>query len=324
MIRGGKSRTRKQRGGVAGQDINVKYIEDIDGTPIPYITEEQKAQILADIQQRQAAAVSVAPTPAPLSAPAAEPTTVATDALGQPLQSGGKRRGRKATKKGGDMGAGLLTAGTLLLIQAAAKSLLAKKEAVERRSGRRGRPSRAQRGGQVIESRPAAFDAGSGSGSALVQSTLSGGSMCGVPAPAPQQGGKKKTTQRRKKQTGGDSLNTTGDLTTAFNILGAGQHSVAYDQAATAAVAVPPFQVSGAVSQDGGRRKRTTKKRQSGGGALNIGGELEAAFSQQPVPGAIPLGGAHVAPHTPATLTALHTQTGGRKRSAASKSKSKK
>lgn len=309
MLRGGKSRSRKQRGGAPGDVKNIiGYVEGMDGEPIPFGTEEEKQGILADIQQQQAA----------LAAPAVQ-TPVATaqqpDATA-PLQSaGGKRKGRKATKKGGDMGAGLLTAGTLLLIQAAAKSLLAKAGKAPK-TGRRGRP---QRGGQPIESRPAVFNASPAFGGedSLVQSKLMGGSMCGapMPAPAPQQGGKKKTQRRSKKQSGGAVLNTSGELEAAFQTLGSGMHSVAYDQAATAAVPVPPFQITGGVSQEGGKKKTQRRsKKQSGGAALNVGGELEAAFAQQSVAGAIPLTGAHVAPSAPGALTALHPQTGGRKR----------
>lgn len=296
MLRGGKSRSRKQRGGAPGDAI----IEQEDGTFQKYTLDELKEMLSSS-----ALTTPASPEPEAGSVPsqAVQPT--------ETVQSGGKRKGRKATKKGGDMGAGLLTAGTLLLIQAAAKSLLAKKEANDRRRGmgRRGRP---QRGGQPIESRPAAF--GGDESASLVQSTLMGGSMCGAPpmAPAPQAGGKKKT----KKQSGG-ALDTTGDLNTAFSMLGNGMHSVAYDQATAAAMPVPPFQVSGSVSQEGGKKK--TKKQS--GGALDTTGELNAAFAQQSVAGAIPFPGVHMAPTVPAVLTALHTQTGGRKRRTVSKSK---
>jgi hypothetical protein len=288
MLRGGKSRSRKQRGGALGDEL--KYIEGPNKIMIPYTTEEEKQQILADI--------------APESAPATVPAQTTEMPVAQPadatsLQSAGgkKRKSKRSMKKGGDMGAGLLTAGTLLLIQAAAKSLLASKKNI---TGKRG--SRKQRGGEVIASQPAAFG---GEESSLVQSKLMGGSMCGVP-PAPQQGGKK----RRSKSQKGGALDTTGDLNTAFSTLNGNMHSVAYDQAALAETQVPPFQVSGAVSQAGGKKRRSKSQK---GGALNLSGELEAAFSQAPVAGAIPLGGAHVAPMSPASLTALHPQTGGKK-----------
>jgi hypothetical protein len=98
-------------------------------------------------------------------------------------QGGGrskKMRMKRGHKKGGDP-AGVVTAGTLLMIQAAARNVLKK-----------------QKGGQVIASSPAPLS---------LQAPTVGGSVCGMP---PQEGGKKKS----RKQRGGMA-----ELKEAFNTM---------------------------------------------------------------------------------------------------------
>ena len=237
-----------------------------------------------------------------LCSPEPQAAPVTTGSPAEPAMPGGKRKGRRATKKGGDMGAGLLTAGTLLLLQAAAKSLLKKQQG----------GSKKQRGGEVIQSVPAPF----GGDASLVQSTLAGGSMCGAAA---QMGGKRKTSSRKQQR--GGALNTSGELDAAFGPIG-GYAGIAEAQAGTAMVQVPPFEVTGGVSQDGGKRKTKSRKQQKGGGCGLQMADLDAAFSQETVAGAIPFPAGPV-PTSPMTLTALHPQTGG-KRKSKSQTKSRK
>lgn len=200
-------------------------------------------------------------------------------------QMGGKKKGRRATKKGGDMGAGILTAGTLLLLQAAAKSLLKKSN---------GKSGSSQRGGEVIQSVPAPF----GGNNSLVQSTLAGGSMCGVGA---QQGGKSKSKSKSQRKQKGGALDVSGDLSAIFSPM-SGVAGTAMLQAETAATPSAPFVVTGGVSQDGGK-KRKTQRKQKGGMA-----SLEEAFANATMGG--------VPPTSPPTLTG-----GKRKTKSASNSK---
>ena len=242
----------------------------------------------------------------PQVAPQAPQNGVLTTQDSQVSQYGGKRKGRRATKKGGDMGAGLLTAGTLLLLQAAAKSLLAKNQSQNRPQSQRGgasKTSKKQRGGEVIQSVPAPF----GGDGSLVQSTLAGGSMCGASA---QMGGKRKT---RKQQKGG-ALNVSGELGQAFGASLTGQAGIAEQQASTAMTQVAPFVITGSVSQDGGKRKSKSKsrKQQKGGANPLLMAPLDEAFAQTTVAGAVPI-------NSPLTNTALHPQTGGKRKSKTSR-----
>lgn len=239
------------------------------------------------LQNLRQALNSVAQSPQPMS----EGTT----------QYGGKRKGRRATKKGGDMGAGLLTAGTLLLLQAAAKSLLAKNQSQNQsqRGGAR-KTSKKQRGGEVIQSVPAPF----GGDGSLVQSTLAGGSMCGASA---QMGGKRKTQSKSRKQKGG-ALDVSGELGQAFGASLTGQAGIAEQQAGIAMTQVSPFTITGSVSQEGGKRKTRSRKQQKGGVNPLLMAPLDEAFAQTTVAGAVPI-------NSPLTNTALHPQTGGKRKS---------
>jgi len=175
-------------------------------------------------------------------------------------QYGGKRsRSSKKSKKGGDA-TGVLTAGTLLLLQAAARKALKK-----------------QKGGQVIASAPAPV---------TIETSIVGGSMCGVP----QEGGKK--VRKGKKQSGGMA-----ELNEAFNTMlkeveqkggkkksgskkqkgGMADLKEAFEAIQSKPEPVVPVGGEMSIKQEGGKKK--SAKKQKGGNALDMLQSIQQSFA---------------------------------------------
>jgi hypothetical protein len=352
----------------SGSKSGKKYLS-LGGAPGDTYTEDQVGNILIDnprVPQATPQQLAAAQAAATGNGQEATPEQLAAQAAatgnGQ-VQMGGKRRGRKSKKHGGDAGAGLLTAGTLLLIQAATRELLKRQKSAPAKGRRR------QSGGQVIQSMPAGvavpppispptgvvppeamagasgWSAKGGSSGGYVASML-GGSMCGLP---PQMGGRKHSGRSRKTHGGGVSgvLNTTGELDKVYmdsltggaakktkrsrKTHGGGASGIlnTTGDLTTAFAGVSHTEQAQAAHmppvQVGGKHRGRPRKTHGGACALGMA-ELKDAF--MPVPeGAIPFPTGNP-PITPDTLTDLKALTGGakgkKKAAKAAKPKSKK